>query len=117
MATRDDFFLATHADFERCERPTRKPDYESPGGSKYWYTNEGVIRESDHWGAHVASCSWYLDGRAYGYQMHLARFEVRNGKRRLVYLDGYDGSPEFDKLCGFCPWDGFAPFFGACLIR
>lgn len=27
--------------------------------SKYWYTSEGVYRESDHWG-NVASCHWLL---------------------------------------------------------
>ncbi len=69
--TKDNFFKSTEANFTRVERPERKPDYTSYSkywaksgrvSSEYWYTDEGVIRGSDHWGKFIASCDWYLDG-------------------------------------------------------
>ena len=48
-------------------RPRRQPDYVSRDrngkvSSEYWYTEDGVIRGSDHWGEGVASCDWSLKG-------------------------------------------------------
>lgn len=37
--------------------PDFDPDYESKSGSKYWLTEAGVYRKSDHWGG-VSSCYW-----------------------------------------------------------
>ena len=47
-------------DDEAMPFATREPDYISESGSKYWYTEAGVVRCSDHWGR-VASCAWQLD--------------------------------------------------------
>ena len=77
------FYASTVADFASVVHPERPADYESESGSRYWYSDEGVIRESDHWGHGVASCDWYLDGGEYGWTI--------------------DSAP----VCGFCAWDGF----------
>lgn len=36
-----------------------KPDYQSPSGSSYYFTSEGVYRLSNHWGR-AANCKWRL---------------------------------------------------------
>jgi hypothetical protein len=78
------FYASTVADFASVPgRPARPADHESESGSRYWYSDEGVIRESDHWGHGVASCDWYLDGGEYGWSVESA------------------------PVCGFCAWDGF----------
>lgn len=68
-ANKDNFFKETIATFEQVKgRPHRKPDYTSIGrrrgriitSSEYWYTNDGVIRGSNHWGTGIASCDWAL---------------------------------------------------------
>lgn len=56
------FFNATRAQFTPATRPDGAPDYVSDSGSRYWYTDEGVYRDSDHWGEYIASCSWNLEG-------------------------------------------------------
>lgn len=55
----------------QSKRPKGDPDHISYNrrtgkvSSKYWYTEDGVYRQSDHWGSDVASCSWYISGRKY----------------------------------------------------
>lgn len=55
----------------RKSRPKGQPNHVSYNrrtgkkSSEYWYTKDGVIRGSDHWGSDVASCSWYIKGRKY----------------------------------------------------
>lgn len=65
MANEDNFFWNTIGTFEETKRPKRKPDFVSKNrdgkiSSEYWYTENGVIRGSDHWGMSVASCDWPL---------------------------------------------------------
>ncbi len=59
-ADRNNFYKNSFADFVSCKKPDRNPDYISSSGSKYWYENDGVIRESDHFGK-VSSCEWTLN--------------------------------------------------------
>lgn len=80
---KSNFFIATEANFEQCAKPKREPDYVSDSGSAYWYLAEGVVRQADHWGYRIASCTWLLDGAEYGMRC--------NG----------------DRLCGFCEWQRF----------
>lgn len=56
------FFSGTAADFTSVERPNREPDYVSDSGSEYWYSADGVVRGSNHWGTDIASTDWFLDG-------------------------------------------------------
>ena len=56
------FFSGTAADFTSVERPNREPDYISDSGSEYWYSADGVVRGSNHWGTGIASTDWFLDG-------------------------------------------------------
>ena len=56
---------------KKSQPPKREADHVSHNrktgkiSSQYWYTEEGVYRKSNHWGSDVASCSWYIKGRAY----------------------------------------------------
>lgn len=62
IITRDNFYDSTACDWKEVKsHPEGKPDYESDSGSKYWYTDSGVYRESDHWGFGVGSCDWTLN--------------------------------------------------------
>lgn len=73
-ANKDNFMWNTAAVFQKQpKRPRRKPDYVSKTrdgkvSSEYWYTEEGVIRGSSHWGIDIASCDWGISsvkGSAY----------------------------------------------------
>lgn len=61
--TSENFFLETFANFTKTKVPKTQPDFTSNSGSMYWYTDEGVIRASDHWKSYIRSCDWYLDGK------------------------------------------------------
>ena len=67
-ASKDNYYFDTMAEFDPMKsRPRRQPDYVSRDrngkvSSEYWYTEDGVIRGSDHWGEGVASCDWSLKG-------------------------------------------------------
>lgn len=65
MFNKDNFYMATTANFTKCNIPTTECDYQSLSGSKYYYTNDGVIRVSNHWGYSIASCNWFLDNECY----------------------------------------------------
>ena len=56
------YFMGTAADFKSVQRPDREPDYVSYSGSEYWYSEDGVVRGSNHWGTGIASTDWFLDG-------------------------------------------------------
>ena len=38
-----------------------KVEITSEISSRYWYTEKGIYRESNHWGRRIATCSWYLN--------------------------------------------------------
>ena len=97
VANEDNYFLNSIGFWEvRKSRPRREPDYVSMnyhdfrrGGkikksSEYWYSSDGVIRGSDHWGSDVASCSWYLNGESYG------GYGVRSGYKTYAYIPWKD---------------------------
>lgn len=56
------FFMGTSAFWRSCDEPLGLPDYESDSGSQYWYTADGVIRGSNHWGTGICSCDWFYNG-------------------------------------------------------
>lgn len=85
MYTKHNYFMNTEATFTRCDAPATSPDFVSDSGSSYWYTEEGVIRESNHWGRAIASCNWFIEGEA----------------RRFCELDT-DGT-----RAAFAPWSAF----------
>ena len=113
LFNQDNFYDATEANFTSCEIPTSEPDYESYGGSKYWYTPNGVIRVSNHWGDAINSCNWYLDGGYYGYGFHPLK-RLPNGKpdpKARVFADGVTWEQETyemnNPVAGFCAWANF----------
>ena len=61
QVTHKNYHVGTVANFTACEMPSGKPDYVSASGSKYYYTETGIIRVADHWGDQIASCSWNID--------------------------------------------------------
>ena len=63
-ATEKDFFRYTVAVFTTAmpnisDILHKKPDFVSESSSKYWYTDEGVYRMSDHW-SEIRTCVWVL---------------------------------------------------------
>ena len=65
-ANESQFFWNTVTTYKETTRPDREPDYVSRDkfgitSSEYWYTDDGVIRGSGHWGTGVASCDWQLE--------------------------------------------------------
>lgn len=58
---KDNFFVATKANYIKCKMPKGEADYTSRTGSKYYYSENGVVRVSDHWGYMIASCQWNLN--------------------------------------------------------
>ncbi|MFI4848407.1 MAG: hypothetical protein ACIAZJ_04880 [Gimesia chilikensis] len=58
--TADNFYFKTKATWQACDVPHRTPDFESESGSQYWYSDNGVIRYSGHWGK-VSTCDWRCD--------------------------------------------------------
>ena len=64
--TFDNFYKGTTANFKEIMKegiPKRKPDFISDFGSKYWFTPNSVIRQSDHWGQ-LDTCEWTLDSKS-----------------------------------------------------
>ena len=89
----------TAAEFtERKTRPRRMPDFVSRNkrtgkvSSEYWYTKDGVIRGSDHWGPGISSCDWSLD---------TVKFKVR-GKEKAA-----DEIAVTNKRYGVAKWSDF----------
>ncbi len=61
---RENFYIASFAPFVVADAPKRLADYISTTNagalsSKYWFTENGVSRESGHW-LEVAACEWVL---------------------------------------------------------
>jgi hypothetical protein len=91
----ENFFNHTAAVFTTCDEPEREPDYISGlDGSKYWYTDDGVIRTSDHWGYGIASCNWWLR-------------ELDMIHHGSVGFDGLLDAFGKSTVCAYCPFDGF----------
>lgn len=99
------YYMGTTANWTPTSRPNRKPDYTSRSNSDYWYTRDGVIRYSDHWGGEIASCNWYLndvgqssfndrDGWRFGY----AKWEDFTFGDYDVTVYDYSNTLDFDKL-------------------
>lgn len=76
--SKENFYKNTFASFISVSTPEREPDYESES-SRYWYTANGVYRESNHW-TWVGSCFWTIDIPHENYNV----------------------------ICGFCNWASFA---------
>jgi hypothetical protein len=81
IANKDNFYINTIGEFEDIDkRPKREPDYVSRDrdgnvSSEYWYSEDGVIRGSNHWGKEVASCDWFLKSMSDNYSRGLAKYD------------------------------------------
>ena len=53
------FCVFTEVSFNEIDN--RKVDYKSKSGSRYYFSENGVHRLSDHWGR-AAKCKWRLEG-------------------------------------------------------
>ena len=128
QVTETNFFKGTKATFVPTEIPEGKADYVSlrPDGgvsSLYYYTPEGVIRVSNHWGADIRTCSWHLEGGegfdncvTYDSEMFVCE---SCGKRHAEKPKSCSGcfSHQFEIrtvklffamiLAGFCKWEDF----------
>jgi hypothetical protein len=93
-ADKDNFFLASTANFTKVSIPSTAPDFVSPSGSVYHFTVDGVIRVSDHW-EDIATCVWTLDG-----EKTKKRFSRKTGRRETV-------KSQKKLRAGFCAWADF----------
>lgn len=106
MFNKDNFFMGTEAEWNPVLAPTIEPDYISNSGSAYWYSKNGVIRESNHWGSGIKSTDWYMkgdreqssfmdeNGKRYGY----ANYSDFRMKPYEITVYNRSGSVDFDKL-------------------
>lgn len=62
---RSNFHKNTFCIFKHSEMPLRAPDFISKSGSRYWFSDEGLFRTSNHWGR-AARCKWRLTGGGSG---------------------------------------------------
>lgn len=62
---KNNFFDFTTVNFTEVEFLPKdaKLSFVSKSDSAYWYNQEGVYRESDHWGCGIATCNWFLNNR------------------------------------------------------
>lgn len=58
---RNNFHKRTFCIFRSAATPNRLPDHTSKSGSQYWFGQDGVFRNSNHWGR-AAKCKWKLIG-------------------------------------------------------
>ena len=92
IANEDNFFDSTVAMFYETSKPRRKADFNSPSGSRYWYSKKGLIRGSDHWVNRVANCDWAL--------------KLNNGK--TIYGNSAWSTKTFkEEKFGFTKWEDF----------
>lgn len=97
-ATPENFFINSIGFWElKKSRPRKKPDHvsynksatwrkgKSETSSEYWYTEDGVIRGSDHWGKDVASCSWYIKG-----EKNTGAHGVSKGAKKYAFISWKD---------------------------
>ena len=94
IVNKSNFFKNTRATFKECERPEKPADYvsvfeECKISSRYWFINDGVVRESKHWGKNVSSCSWYLDS--------LPKENMRISKRKYGFCEFKNFEKKDDK--------------------
>ena len=106
-----DFYIRTKATWKGCNRPARKPDYISLTrrgeiSSEYWYSEEGVIRCSQHW-SHIRS-------KNLKYDYYLITKEINRNRRENGLFNCTQVADCFwvlktnrDTWCGFCPWSKF----------
>ena len=116
VADKNTFFGNTIAVFQPAYRPKRAPDYisrtrEGDVSSEYWYTADGVIRGSSHWGE-VSSCNWFLSGRYTGKKQYgKASWTDFVQKADIVIQDGKAVLSSFDNTVGIEKrGHGFASF-------
>lgn len=114
QASNENFFINTMAEFEKTERPNREPDYVSKDrnghiSSRYWYTDEGVIRGSNHWGNGVASCDWLLKGS----KQNMKGSQVKYGKAKW---SDFVQKPEIIKSNGKLIMSNFNNTIGKAII-
>lgn len=93
---RENFHDRTAAIFTALEAaPTRPADFTSPSGSEYWYSEQGLVRRSDHWMSSIRSCTWYMDGE-------VVVQECLNGETVTIHGQAHD-----EVRVGFCRWSDF----------
>ena len=92
------FMNGTVANFTGVEMPTTTPDYVSESGSKYWYTENGVIRAADHWGLGIATCDWSIDIE------FAEKFQKEVTKGDVTYMGTFYKAKE---VAGFCAFEDF----------
>ena len=99
---KDTFYLNTKATFKGCRRPSRKPDYTSFDrdgniSSEYWYTKDGVYRNSNHWSI------IYLNGKDVCFLDMKHSFTCKKISSCFWRLN----CSKSKTTCGFASWSAF----------
>ena len=94
----DNLFETTCAIWTQVKRkPRGEPDFtsfiKSGISSQYWYKEDGVYRKSNHWGASVSTCDWFL------YSLNDLNNTTLKRDRCIVTKT---------PITGFCKWSNFA---------
>lgn len=95
----NNYYLSTRCTFKACRRPRREPDYESDSGSRYWYTDKGVYRESTHWSGYIGVDTDDIEYTAF--------IECKRVASCFWLLKINDISRQRITFCGFAPWSKF----------
>lgn len=116
---RDNFYKFTDGHFTPCPVPDREPDYHSKSSS-YWFSKEGVIRQSDHWGRGIAACTWTLGeepeapcfkNKGLGQRCGFISWNDFHDPDRTVKVTHQFGTLDYDKL-GVLPIENGHDDFG-----
>ena len=123
LYTKDSFYTATKAVWKACAVPTREPDYVSYSSrtgevsSRYWYSERGVIRQSDHW-SFVRRTSANAGIKDWAGEI-IPKYNPRKCERSASYLKECTRvascfwvlSNTTDRFtdCGYCSWESFKP--------
>lgn len=123
---KENFYIGSKAIFKGCRRPKRDPDYISYNeygvvSSEYWYTTEGVYRDSRHW-----SSIWNISKELQDYikkywpnpdyqdERFILNHIIKDESEKWpLFVCGKVSSCfwtlKYSKLttCGFCRWKNF----------
>ncbi|MBD3581049.1 hypothetical protein [Flavobacterium selenitireducens] len=80
--------------------PIRLPDHTSASGSQYWFEQDGVFRNANHWGR-AAKCKWRLIGSPDNSQRtkcgfaRWIEFSPDNDFEKLYFIRIENGKPDY----------------------
>lgn len=102
---KDNFFIASRTTWVYRPSPDGEPDYISyykgEVSSKYWFTYNGVYRESTHWGT-VLFCDWPIVN-------YPNQFFIKKGPTGAVgdWFTNVNNPNSYTPITGYTDWEDF----------